>query len=112
MKTRTTRRRSRTEDLLYEFYGDYYELFDYLRKVKLDPRQIRDFGRRAAFELNCACPIIVKRGGKAYLDEIADDYRFESSNQLWDHLITYVPKYKRIRQLRDELELDNLEEIC
>ena len=112
MRIRTARRRSRTKDLFHEFYRDYYELFDYLRKVKLDPRQIRDFGIEAAFRLNSACPIIVKRGGKAYLDEVAADYRFESSGELWEHLLSYKPKYKIIKQLREELYLDIPDEVC
>ena len=62
------------QELVEEYSGDYYELFDYLRQVKIDARLIRtDYGVHAAFDLNAKCGAIVKRGGKVKLDEIAQE---------------------------------------
>lgn len=94
-----------------ECSGDYYELFDYLRKVKIDSRQIRDHGRWAAFDLNSRCGAIVKRGGKAYLDELAMDYNFEGSNELMEHLSEYKTKKKWARELAEQY-LDEYDEEC
>lgn len=99
------------KEILYEFYGDYYEVFDRLRKVKIDSKQItKDYGSHAAFELNASCPIVVKSGGSS-LDILADDLGFESSDDLYNHIMCYVPKKKRIRQLEHEFMLDNDQEI-
>jgi hypothetical protein len=91
-------------ELLEECSDDYYELFDYLRKVKIDARQIRtDYGSHAAWDLNARCGPIVKRGGKAYLDELAMDHRFDGVNEFWEYLTAYKPKHKWARELAEEL---------
>jgi hypothetical protein len=109
---RWTKINKRESELLYEFYDGYDELFDYLRRVKIDSRQVRDHGSHAAFMLNTQCGSIVKRGGKVYLDELSQDNGFESINEFWEHLMNYQPKYRRVMRLKEELGLDNEEEIC
>src|ERR1039458_207403 len=72
---------------------EYYELFKFLRRVKIDPRQInKDFGKQAAFTLNHKCPIVVRRGGLP-LDVLAMDNGFESDEDLYEHIMNYQPKY-------------------
>lgn len=90
-------------ELLEECSGGYYELFDYLRKVKIDAKQIRhDYGSYAAFELNAHCGALVKRGGKVFLDELAQDHGFEGVNEFWEYLTSYKPKYKWARELAEQ----------
>ena len=90
-------------ELVEECSGGYYDLFDYLRKVKIDSRQINtDYGKYAAFDLNSRCGAIVKRGGKAFLDELAMDYGFDGVNDLWECLTNYKPKYKWALELAEQ----------
>jgi hypothetical protein len=97
-------------ELLEECSGGYYDLFDYLRKVKIDSRQITtDYGSHAAFDLNSRCGPITKSGGKVFLDELPYDYGFDCVNELWEHLTTYKPKYKLARELA-EYYLDEWED--
>lgn len=98
-------------ELLDECSGDYYDLFDYLRQVKIDAKQIRiDYGSHAAFDLNCKCGAIVKCGGGVRLDCIADEQGFESVNEFWQYLQDYKPKYKWARELAEHI-LDEFEEL-
>lgn len=98
-------------DLLHEFYDGYDELFDYLRKVKINARQVRDHGSHAAFDLNLRCGGIVKCGGKTYLDELAQDNGFDSVNKFWEYLNNYQSRSKRLKKLLHELYLDIESEV-
>jgi len=71
---------------------DYYDLFRELRRCKIDPKMInRDYGNHAAFIMNYCCPIVVRKGGRP-LDELAEDYGFESSDELYYLILGYKPE--------------------
>lgn len=94
---------------IFEFIDPtYYQLFDYLRQVKIDSRQInQDYGNRAAFTLNYRCPVVVKRGGQA-LDELAADHGFEGTDDLYYHIMNYKPKYQVLQEVIDYYESESL----
>jgi len=52
------------EELLEEQYAEYCALFVEIRRVRICPKQIRiDYGKRAAWDMNATCPVVVARGG-------------------------------------------------
>jgi len=92
------------DELWNELYQDYYKVFDQLRKVKIDSRQIyKDYGKYASFQLNSICPIVIKRGGLP-LDVLAENLGFESADLFYQHIESYQPKYKTKRKLKEEKE--------
>lgn len=80
---------------------DYYNLFQEIRKTKIDGKQIRkDYGSRGSFILNMCCPIVVKNGGTP-LDELADELGFSSADELYEYIKDYKPKYKFLQEMED-----------
>jgi len=80
---------------------DYYDLFQEIRRRKIDSRQVtKDFGRQAAFRLNSKCPVVIKRGGVP-LDVLAADMGFESDEALYEAILNYFPKYKWEREVKE-----------
>lgn len=80
------------------WWDDYYNLFDQLRQTKVCPKQIyQDYGKRASFILNYTCPIVVKKGGEP-LDQLAQQHRFDSGDDLYTYILSYRPKYKELKE--------------
>lgn len=80
---------------------EYYDLFEELRRRKIDPKLInRVYGGHSAFTLNYKCPVVIKKGGCS-LDELADEYGFESFDKLYECIMNYKSKKAWERELED-----------
>lgn len=90
-------------EMVEDLYEEYYEMYELVRRVKIDPKNLmKDFGREAPFILNYTVPIIVKRGGE-HFDELADSLGFERDDEFYQFLLNYRPKYKRAEEIREEM---------
>ena len=62
---------------------------------------LRDYGRETVAQIVRNMPNMLKRKSDYYLDEAAQDYGYESTCELVEEMLYYVPKAERVRRLNE-----------